>query len=364
MKSGLTFIILSSLFSLLLAPFIIDLLYQYKIVRSRNFDDSILKIKKRKEKIGTPMMGGLIIIIPIILLTLIFDYNKYSEPALIILIAGAILGAIDDLLNIFGKKKRKVKTLKHHIRLAFHHKKISRRIYLTLTIPWEFYKSIFNSIGSKYGTGMYPHERILVQLITGAIIVYLTYFKLGIHTIWFWGQFVNIGLWLIPLIVIIIIATANAVNITDGLDGLSAGSLISAFMALFAIALIENNFSMVIFIGTVIGALITYLYFNIKPARIQMGDVGTLALGSLLATISVILKVEFILIIIGGIFVVETMTVIIQKLAHKYLGFKPFLMAPLHHHLELKGWSEEKIVMRLWLFSFALAIIGIWIFLI
>ena len=164
MKTGFTFIILSALLSLLLAPFIIDILYQYKIVRGRNFDDSIKKIKERKSKIGTPMMGGLIIILPIILLTLIFNYNKYSEPALITLIIGAILGAVDDILNIFGNKKRRVRTLKHHIKLALHHKKVSKRIYLTLTIPWAFYKNIFNSIGSKYGTGMYPHERILVQL--------------------------------------------------------------------------------------------------------------------------------------------------------------------------------------------------------
>lgn len=363
MKTGFTFIILSSLLSLLLAPFIIDILYQYKIVRSRNFDDSINKIKKRRDKIGTPMMGGLIVVLPVILLTLIFNYNKYTEPALIVLFVGSLLGAVDDILNIFGKRKRKVRTLKHHIKLALHHKKKTTRIYLLLTTPWAIYKNIFNLLGSKYGTGMYPHERILVQLLSGAIIVYYTYFKLGIHSIWFAGNFINIGLWLIPLILIIIIATANAVNITDGLDGLSAGTLVSAFMALFAISLIENNFSMVILTGTVVGALTTYLYFNIKPARVQMGDIGTLGIGALLAIIAIILKVEIILIIIGGIFVIETLTVIIQKISKRYLGFKPFLMAPLHHHLELKGWSEEKIVMRLWLFSFVLAMIGIWIFL-
>ena len=362
MQAGFTFLILSTLISFLIAPFVIDILYQMKVVRMRGADDSIKKIKARKDKLGTPMMGGIIIIIAVLLVTIAFNWNSSTQIPIIIFIICAALGAIDDFLNIFGKRKRKHITFKHHLKLALHHKKLSRRVILFIEIPWAFYKSLINPIGSRYGTGLYPHERILIQLVAGAIAVYYIYFERSIHTLWMGGNtYINIGVWMIPLILLIIIATANAVNITDGLDGLSAGVMVAAFMAFFAIALTERNEPMVILTATVVGALVTYLYFNIKPARVQMGDIGTLALGSLLGIIALILQKELILIIVGGVFLIETISVIIQKISKKYFHKKVFLMAPLHHHLELKGWSEEKIVMRLWLLSFALAILGVWL---
>ncbi len=362
MFAGLTFLILSGLISILISPSIIDMLYKFKIVRGRRYDDVIDRIHRRKDKIGTPMMGGIIIILTVIIITLIFNWNKYTEPAIIVLLIGALLGSIDDLLNIFGQKERKVYSLKHHIKLVLIHKNKWKRIYLFLTIPWALYKSLFNSVGSRYGTGLYPHERILVQIISGIVASYFIFFKLGIHSIWlFSNHYLNIGLWIIPLILIIIIATSNAVNISDGIDGLATGAMLASFMSFFVIALQEGNESIAIICATVSGALVTYLYFNIKPARIQMGDIGTLGLGSLLAVISIILKREILLIIIGGIFVIETLSVIVQKLYKRFFGKKIFLMSPLHHHLEMLGWSEEKITARLWLFAFALSILGIWL---
>ncbi len=364
MLATFTFIILSILVSFLIAPFIIDLLYEFKILRGRGADDTF-KIKKRLSKIGVPMMGGIIIIISVFFITILFNWNKYTQVPILIFIIGSLLGAIDDLLNIFGKKRRKFTSFKHHVKLALNHKNISKRILYTISIPWAFYKGIFNSIGSRYGTGLYPHERILIQMIEGAIVSYYIYFYLHIHSIWIWSNiYINIGLWIIPLIFIIIISTANAVNITDGLDGLSTGVMIASFFTFMVISLIEHNESIAILCGTVIGSLITYLYFNIKPARVEIGDIGTLGLGSLLAVTSIILQKELILLIVGGIFVVETLSVIIQKISKKYFNKKVFLMAPLHHHFEIKGWSEEKIVMRFWLFSFILALVSIWISLI
>ncbi len=364
MLAAFTFLILSLLVSLLVAPFIIDLLYQFKVVRGRASDDT-LKIKKRQSKLGTPMMGGIIIIISVVIITLLFNWNKYTQIPILIFLIGSALGAIDDLLNIFGKKKRVFKSFKHHLKLALHHKKITKRIFYIITIPWALYRGLFNSIGSRYGTGLYPHERILIQIIESAIVSYYVFFYLHIQSIWIWSNiYVNIGIWIIPLIFLIIISTANAVNITDGLDGLSVGVMIAAFITFMTIALIQKNESIAILSGTITGALVTYLYFNIKPARVQIGDIGTLGLGSLLGIISIILQKELILVIVGGVFVVETLSVIIQKLGKKYLHKKFFLMAPLHHHLELLGWSEEKIVMRLWIFSFILALISIWISLI
>jgi phospho-N-acetylmuramoyl-pentapeptide-transferase len=361
MIASFTFIVLSFLVTLLIAPFLIDLLYQFKIVRGRNFDDT-LKIKGRKDKIGTPMMGGIIIIISVIIITTIFNWNKYTQIPILIFLIGSVLGAIDDLLNIFGKKKRKFKSFSHHLKLALYHKKISKRILYIVSLPWALYKSLFNSIGSRYGTGLYPHERILIQFIEGAIVSYYIYFTLHIDKIWiFPNTYINLGWGIVILIFLIIIATANAVNITDGLDGLSAGVMLASFITFMTIALFIGNESIAILCATISGALLVYIYFNIKPARVQMGDIGTLGLGSLLAVISIILQREVILIIVGGIFVVETLSVIIQKISKRFFNKKVFLMSPLHHHLELKGWSEEKIVMRFWLFSFILAIIAIWV---
>jgi phospho-N-acetylmuramoyl-pentapeptide-transferase len=155
--------------------------------------------------------------------------------------------------------------------------------------------------------------------------------------------------------------TANAVNIADGMDGLAGGMLIPTFSALSLLSWIYGYDEIAILNGTVVGALITYTYFNIKPARFQMGDVGSLGLGALLAINAIVINHMIVLFFLGFMFYVEAITVLIQIAGRYALGKRIFKMAPIHHHFELLGWSEEKIVMRFWIIHLAFVFFGVWI---
>lgn len=356
----LFYIIISIIFAFIISFPIIDFLYKKKIIRRSEFDDSIKEIPQRKDKVGIPIMGGLIIVITVIVINLFFNFSKsYTLVPLTVFGICSIIGALDDILNIYGRK-RPVRKLRHTIMLAMHHAKFTKRIYFTILIPWSMYKSLFYAFGSRLGTGLHPHEKVLVQFIAGSIVAYWIYFKLNWINIWLPGNLnLNVGWLIIPFTIFMIIFMANAVNITDGLDGLSAGALIPAYTTFMIISYQIHNTQISILCATVIGALVTYLYFNIKPARIQMGDVGSLSLGALLATISIILQREIILLIVGLLFIIEIFSVILQKSFKKLTGKKLFLMAPIHHHFEMKGWSEDKVVMRFWLFSIVLMLIAL-----
>ena len=155
--------------------------------------------------------------------------------------------------------------------------------------------------------------------------------------------------------------TANAVNIADGLDGLAGGSLIITFAALTLISWVEGRTGFTPLNATVVGALIAYTYFNIKPARFQMGDVGSLGLWALLAINAIAINRTLLIPFLGFIFYVEAVSVIIQVLSRRLVGRRFFKMAPIHHHFEFKGWNEEKIVMRFWIIHAFMCIVGIWI---
>ena len=159
----------------------------------------------------------------------------------------------------------------------------------------------------------------------------------------------------------IVMAAANSVNIADGLDGLAGGALIPTFGALGILAAVAGLREIAILNAVTMGALVTYTYFNIKPARFQMGDVGSLGLGALMGINAIVLNKIIVLPLLAFIFVIETATVIIQVFGRTFLGKRIFRMAPLHHHFELMGWSEEKIVMRFWLIHIAAVLLGLWL---
>ncbi len=361
----LTYILGSLILSFIITFPITSLLYKYKIVRSGEYDDTFSQIPSRREKAGVPIMGGVIIILTIIIITSIFNVSRsYTLLPLSVLTLCAIIGALDDLLNIYGRK-RPVRKLRLTIKLALHHAKPARRLYFALLIPWSAYKSMFYHFGSRIGTGLHPHEKVLVQFVAGCIIAFWMYFKIHWTLLWIpGGTYIHLGIFLIPVVIFMVIFMANAVNISDGMDGLSGGLLLSAYAAFMIIATQLNNPRIAELCATTIGALLTYLYFNIKPARFQMGDVGSLALGAMLATIAILLHREIILLFAGFIFIIEIASVILQKLAKQFLDKKIFLMAPLHHHFEMLGWSEEKVVMRFWIFSMIFLVISLWISLI
>jgi phospho-N-acetylmuramoyl-pentapeptide-transferase len=155
--------------------------------------------------------------------------------------------------------------------------------------------------------------------------------------------------------------TANAVNITDGMDGLAGGSLIITFFGLMIISWTEGRASFALLNATTVGALIPYTYFNVKPARFQMGDVGSLGLGALFAINAIAINRTLLIPLLGFVFFVEITTVLLQVFCRRVCGRRLFKMAPLHHHFEFKGWPEEKIVMRFWLLHGFAIIVAIWI---
>ncbi len=362
-REAILFSLVSSLVAFLWEPFLIRFLYKYKLVRNPEYD-ATLAMGARQSKAGVPVMGGLLIILTIAVMTILFNWErKFTWVPIGVMLFAAILGGIDDVLNIYGQKRRNRK-LSQILTLIRVHKDWKQRLWLTLTLPWALFKRTSLWFGSHPGKGLMVHERIIFQLLAGGLAAWWIYFKLGetwreIH-IPFDG-FVNIGFWIIPLIILFIFFTANAVNIADGMDGLAGGSLAITFGALTLISWIEGYAEITLLNATALGALITYTYFNIKPARFQMGDVGSLGLGALLAINAIVMNKMLLLPLLGFIFYIELASVIIQVFGRHLLGRRIFTMAPLHHHFEIRGWSEEKTVMRFWIIHTAFVLLGLWI---
>ena len=160
------------------------------------------------------------------------------------------------------------------------------------------------------------------------------------------------------LMLLVIVGTTNAVNLSDGLDGLAAGAGAIALLAYTAIAFLEREYDLAVICGAMVGAIIGFLWFNSHPAQVFMGDTGSLAIGGVLAAAAVLTKTEMLLPIIGGIFVLEALSVIIQYAYYKLTKKRVFKMAPIHHHFELSGWEENKVVMRFWIIQAAFAVVG------
>jgi phospho-N-acetylmuramoyl-pentapeptide-transferase len=163
----------------------------------------------------------------------------------------------------------------------------------------------------------------------------------------------------LPLLLLMMIGSANAVNLTDGLDGLLAGTAACAYGAYAIIGMMQSNYEVAIFSTAVVGALLGFLVFNAHPAKVFMGDTGSLALGGGIAALAVVTKTELLLPIIGGVFVIEALSVMIQVTSFKLRGKRVFRMSPLHHHFELLGWSEWRVVTTFWVIGFVLAVAGI-----
>jgi phospho-N-acetylmuramoyl-pentapeptide-transferase len=363
LQTAIFFGLLSSFVAFLWAPLLTKLLYKYHIVRNPEYD-ATLAMGARRSKAGVPVMGGLLVIVTVAVITILFNWNRqYTWVPIGVMLLSALLGGIDDVLNIMGHERRS-KKLEHIITLIRVHKDWKQRVWLVITFPWSVFKRIGFSLGSHPGKGLHVHERMLFQFAAGAIAAWWIYVKLGAQWrdvyIPFHG-FVSIGWLIVPLIIFFIFLTSNAVNVADGMDGLAGGSLIITFSTLTVLSWIEGYSSIAIVNATVVGALITYTYFNIKPARFQMGDVGSLGLGALLAINSIVINRMILLPLLGFIFYAEIASVIIQILGRHLLGRRIFKMAPIHHHFEIRGWSEEKTVMRFWIIHAGFVLLGLWI---
>ena len=288
------------------------------------------------KKVGTPTMGGLLILIGILFGTLLWaDLNNfYIWFLLMVVISFGLLGAIDDYLKIRRNNSR----------------------------------------------GISPGLKIIFQIILSTIAVLLL-MKLGdgehlknLYFPFFKNLIFNLGLFFIPFAIFIIVGSSNAVNLTDGLDGLATVPIILVALSFTLICYVAGNavFSEYlqipyiadvgeasIFCGSIVGSCLGFLWYNAPPAKIFMGDTGSLSLGGSLGAVSIISKHEIVLGIVGGLFVLETASVIIQVISFKLTGKRVFMMAPLHHHFEKKGWAESTVVIRFWIISIILALIGL-----
>lgn len=363
LRTAIGFGLLAAVVSFLWAPLLTKFLYKYKLTRTNPYD-ATLAMDGRRDKVGTPIMGGLLVIVTVAVMTMIFNWSRsFTYVPIGVMLLAALLGGIDDVLNIYGEKRRN-RDLAHTLRLIRVHKNWGVKIWLSVTLPWTLFKRSSLWLGSHPGKGIHVHEKLLLQFVAGAITAWWIYYKLGPtwHNVSVpFDGFINFGWLLIPMIIFFVMFTANAVNVADGMDGLAGGSLIITFSTLTLMAWLQNLPDIAILNATTVGALVTYTYFNVKPARFQMGDVGSLGLGALLAINVIVINKMLLLPLLAFIFYVELASVIIQVFGRHVLGRRIFKMAPLHHHFEMRGWSEEKTVMRFWIIHAGFVLLGLWV---
>lgn len=316
--------VLAFLLAMVLTPVYTFVAYRYKFwkkPRTTSTTGELLKVfsKLHKSKFSRniPTMAGLITIIAIATITLIFNLDRQQTwLPLAALIGGGIIGLIDDIINIRGT--------------------------------------------GQGVSGLRSSLKFLMLTVVALVAAWFFYSKLGYTDLHvpFVGS-IELGWVMIPLFVLAVVSAGNAVNISDGLDGLAGGLLITSYGAFGVIALMQGNFGIAAFCFTVMGALLSYIWFNIYPARFFMGDVGSFALGTSLGVVAMLTDSLFLLPIIGIVFVAEAGSSLIQIISKKVFHRKIFLSAPVHHHLEAKGWPETKVTMRFWVIAGVAAFIGI-----
>jgi phospho-N-acetylmuramoyl-pentapeptide-transferase len=356
------FIIVGAAVAFAWAPLLSRTLYRFNVIKGVKTE--LATIGSHSYKATTPVMGGILIVVTVSVLTYLFNWSRsFTWVPVGIMIISAALGAIDDLMNVYGSERRSRK-LGHIIALIRVHKDWRMRAWYIITFPWSAFKRMSVWFGSQTKRGVFVHEKLVLQFIAGALTSWWIYAKLGPawHYIYFpFGASINADIFIVPIIIFIVMFTANAVNIADGMDGLAGGSLIITFSALSLLSWINGFGEMAILNATTVGALVAYTYFNVKPARFMMGDVGSLGLGALLAVNAMAIGETSSLLFLGFIFYVEAISVLIQIFSKYAFGRKVFRMAPLHHHFELSGWSEEKTVMRFWVIHFIFVVFGFWL---
>ncbi|MCK8827138.1 phospho-N-acetylmuramoyl-pentapeptide-transferase [Natroniella acetigena] len=273
--------------------------------------------QRHLEKAGIPTMGGVIIILSVIISSLVFaEINMKVMLALFVTVAYGFLGLLDDSIKIIANRS----------------------------------------------LGLRAWQKITGQILVALLLAVVVLGKLNLGTevlIPFLDATIDLGILYIPFIILVVIGTSNAVNLTDGLDGLAAGVTIIVTITYTYMILQFGEYDLAIFTTAIAGACLGFSWFNTHPAQVFMGDTGSLALGGALASIAVLTRTQFFLLIIGGVYVVEALSVMIQVSSYKLTGKRVFKMSPIHHHFELKGWKESKIVVRFWILATLLSLIGL-----
>ena len=274
------------------------------------------ELHKAKIRRNIPTMAGVIAVVSITIVTLLLNLDRAQTwLPLAALLGGAAVGAIDDYLNVFGKNRK--------------------------------------------DAGLRSGVKFLLIIALGVALGWFFYAKLGVSALHvpFYGD-LALGWMIIPLFAFAVVATGNAVNISDGLDGLAGGLLAISFVTFGGIALLQGSVLLAGFCFTVVGALLSYLWFNIYPARFFMGDIGSFAYGVTLGVVAMLTDTLLLLPVIGLLFVIEAGSSLLQITSKKLFGRKIFISAPIHHHLEASGWPETKVTMRFWVISCVMAFVG------
>lgn len=331
---------LAFVFAILCTPLLTHFLYKYKLgkkIRSSGNTPIFSRLHAHKE--GTPTMGGILIWATVLIFIVVFSFladvlpwdlfkelNFFSRAETLLplgaLIVSALIGLFDDYLDVKGK-------------------------------------GVFG------GGGLKMKHRLLIYALIALAGALWFYFKLdwSVFHIPLIGSF-EISWWYIPVFMFIIIATSFSVNEADGLDGLAGGGLLIAFASYGIISFALGRFDLAVFCGVIIGALLAFLWFNIPPARFYMGDTGAMSMGVTLGVIAMLTNSALLLPLIGFIFMIESLSVIVQLISKKIRKKKIFHSSPIHHHFQAIGWPEAKIVMRFWVISAVAAAVGLMVFLV
>lgn len=336
-RSGLS-ALTALLVSVIFGPMIIKRLKRLQVFHEPGEDEKYpLPHRSNREKLGTPTMGGLLILGAIFFACLLWADlgNRFVQLILFATLWMGTLGFIDDLLKVKKKSREGLRPLV----------KLGGQIALGFMIGLYLFRS---PLILEHGTGLT-----------------VPFFK---------NVMPDLGWFYIPFTILVIVASSNAVNLTDGLDGLAIGSLLIAGGAFAGICYVTGHSGMAkylnilhisgageltIFCSALVGAGLGFLWFNAYPAQVTMGDTGSLALGGALGVIAILIKKELILLIVGGLFVIEALSVIIQVASYKLRRKRVFLMTPLHHHFELLGWKEPKIIIRFWIIAIIFALLSL-----
>lgn len=324
---GLLLALAGFLLSMALTPFYTHFAYKYKFWKKQKqttVDGKELpimtKLHAHKFKRVFPTMAGIVGVIVVLVVTCVFNLDRgQTWLPLAGFLGGALVGVIDDSINIFGS--------------------------------------------GRGAAGLRGPVKFCLITMVGIILGWFFAYKLGwtMLSVPFIGNFQVGALTMMLIFAFAVVATSNAVNISDGLDGLSGGLSMIAYGAFGIIALFQGNMLLFGFCMTVIGWLLSYVWFNVPPARFMMGDTGSFALGAGLGVVAMMTNSFLLLPIIGLPFVVDTGSSLIQLASKKFFHRKVFISAPLHHHLEAKGWGEAKIVMRFWIIAGVCAILGVFL---
>ncbi len=305
-------LLVSFLIVLLLGPMAIPLLHRFKFGQAIREEGPM----RHQLKSGTPTMGGVLMVVSVAFTAWRFSSSPVTWILLLAFVGFAIVGLLDDALKVVRKKN----------------------------------------------LGLTARQKLLGQVIV-VVLFYLALYAKGWHfelIIPYFNVPLQLGVLYLPFLALFMVGFANAVNLTDGLDGLASGTTAIAYAAYAFMAWWDSQWNVSVFAMAMVGALLGFLVFNRHPAKLFMGDTGSLALGGGLAAVAVLTRSEIWLALIGGVFVIETLSVIIQVISFQSFGKRVFKMSPLHHHFELVGWSEWKVVGTFWAAGLAMSILAIY----